>query len=266
MLKINQYVRAQSLEEAYTLYQKKSSVLLGGMLWLKLQNRTVGTAIDLCGLELDRIEETQEGFRIGAMVSLRTLETHPGLNEWTGGAVARCLSPIVGVQFRNLATIGGSISGKFGFSDPLTLLLALGAELEFYHKGRVSLEQWLALPAERDILTAVLLSKEPIRVDYRSMRNTATDFPVLTCVLCRTAGETRCALGARPGTAVLFRDDHGLLGEEITRETAAAFAEETADRAVFGSNTRGSADYRRRLAQVLIRRGLLAIEEGQEWN
>ena len=80
MLKIKQYVKAQSLEEAYTLYQKKSSVVLGGMLWLKMQNKNVGAAIDLSGLHLDEIEETPDEFRIGAMVSLRMLEVHPGLN------------------------------------------------------------------------------------------------------------------------------------------------------------------------------------------
>ena len=32
----NQYVRAESLEEAYGLYQKKNNFVLGGMLWLKL--------------------------------------------------------------------------------------------------------------------------------------------------------------------------------------------------------------------------------------
>ena len=50
MIKIKEYVKVQSLEEAWQLNQKKSSVILGGMLWLKMQNRNVGTAIDLSGL------------------------------------------------------------------------------------------------------------------------------------------------------------------------------------------------------------------------
>ena len=74
MLTIKRYVRAQSLDEAYTLCQKRANVVLGGMLWLKTQNRTVDTAIDLSGLGLDTIEETPEAFRLGAMVSLRQLE------------------------------------------------------------------------------------------------------------------------------------------------------------------------------------------------
>ena len=262
MLKINRYVRAQSLEEAYTLYQKKGSIVLGGMLWLKLQNRTVGTAIDLCELGLDRVEETEDEFRIGAMVSLRTLETHEGLNALTQGAMKECLSPIIGVQFRNLATIGGSISGRFGFSDPLTLFLALGARLEFYNQGVVSLEQWLASPAERDILVRVILPKGGLQAAYRSMRNTATDFPVLTCAVCRRNGTLACAVGARPASAVLVCDEEDLLGQGITEESAATFGTYAAERLQFGSNNRGSAEYRRKICSVLVRRALLSMKEG----
>ena len=64
MIKFKDYVRAQSLEEAYTLCQKKRNVVLGGMLWLKMQRRSAGTAIDLCDLGLNYIEETPEEFRM----------------------------------------------------------------------------------------------------------------------------------------------------------------------------------------------------------
>ena len=35
MLKIKQYVKAESLEQAYELNQKKTNRIVGGMLWLK---------------------------------------------------------------------------------------------------------------------------------------------------------------------------------------------------------------------------------------
>ena len=66
MFYYNQYVRAQSLDEAYELYQKKPNFVLGGMLWLKMKNKTLGTAIDLCDLGLDQIDEDENEFRIGA--------------------------------------------------------------------------------------------------------------------------------------------------------------------------------------------------------
>ena len=110
MFYYNQYVRAKSIEEAYELYQKKSNVVLGGMLWLKMMNKTCGTAIDLCDLGLDQIEEDETQFRIGAYVSLRELETNKALDAYTHGAMAESVRHIVGVQFRNVATLGGSIS------------------------------------------------------------------------------------------------------------------------------------------------------------
>ena len=77
MMTIREYKRAESLEEAWQLNQKRPNRVLGGMIWLKMENINVGTAIDLSGLGLDTIEETDEGFSIGAMVTLRQLELPP---------------------------------------------------------------------------------------------------------------------------------------------------------------------------------------------
>ena len=73
MITIKNYVRARSLEEAWELNQGKRSRILGGMLWLRLANDSVDTAIDLCDLGLDKVEESDEAFFIGAMVTLRDL-------------------------------------------------------------------------------------------------------------------------------------------------------------------------------------------------
>ena len=81
MMTIREYKRAESLEEAWQLNQKKANRVLGGMIWLKMENINVGTAIDLSGLGLDTIEETEDSFSIGAMVTLRQLEQHPGLEN-----------------------------------------------------------------------------------------------------------------------------------------------------------------------------------------
>ena len=129
MMTIREYKRAESLEEAWQLNQKRPNRVLGGMIWLKMENINVGTAIDLSGLGLDTIEETDDGFSIGAMVTLRQLELNPGLAAYTDGAVRESVRHIVGVQLRNLATVGGSIYSRFGFSDVLTMFLALNASV-----------------------------------------------------------------------------------------------------------------------------------------
>ena len=98
---IREYKRAESLEEAWQLNQKKSNRVLGGMVWLKMGKMQIGTAIDLSGLGLDTIEETGEEFRIGCMVTLRDLELDPGLNSYTDGAARES------VRHRNTAIVYG---------------------------------------------------------------------------------------------------------------------------------------------------------------
>lgn len=253
MLRIKEYIRPQSLEEAYQLCQKKGNVVLGGMLWLKMQNRSVNTAIDLQDLGLDAIEETDEAYRIGAMVTLRRLEQHEGLNALTHGAMAECVRHIVGVQFRNLATVGGSVWGRFGFSDVLTLLMAMGAKVELYNGGVMSVEAFTHLPREtRDILVSVIVPKTVGRTVYLSQRNVSTDFPVLTCAVSETESGVVCAVGARPAMAVCVK---GLSG------TPEAVAETVAEQLRFGSNVRAGAEYRRRICRVLVRRAMEAMND-----
>ena len=90
MMTIREYARPATLEEAWQLNQKKPNRVLGGMLWLKMEKINVGTAIDLSALGLDTIEETDTEIIIGAMATLRDLETNAALNAYTAGAAGGC--------------------------------------------------------------------------------------------------------------------------------------------------------------------------------
>lgn len=263
MLTIKQYVRPQTLDEAYALCQKRSNAVLGGMLWLKMQNRTVNTAIDLCDLGLGEIQEEENCWRIGAMVSLRDLETHAGLNHLTQGAMKEALRHIVGVQFRNCATIGGSLYGRFGFSDVLTLFEVLDARVLLHHAGELSILEFAELQkGTRDILTHVVIPKKPMQVAYFSQRNTATDFPALSCAVSYMDGAYACAVGARPSSARVVCDPEGILSAGITEDSAQAFGDYVAGQLDFTSNLRGSGEYRKKICPVLVRRALLSLQEG----
>ena len=248
MITIQKYVRAKSLEEAWQLNQDKRSRILGGMLWLRLGSNTVGTAIDLCDLGLNTIEETEDAFSIGAMVTLRDIEVHERLNAYCGNAVAHAVKDIVGVQLRNMATVGGSIWGRFGFSDVLTVFLALDSYVELYKGGIVPLEQFARMKKDNDVLVRLIVKKTPCKVIYSSMRNQRTDFPVIACAVARMNGEYRASIGARPASAMLIRS-----------EEKEGFAAYVAANAPTDSNVRGSAAYRTHLINVLVERAMAEL-------
>ena len=243
MITIQKYVRAQSLEEAWQLNQNKRNRVLGGMLWLRLGRGSVNTVIDLCDLGLNTIEETEEQFSIGAMATLRDLELHEGLNGYTGGAVANAVKDIVGVQFRNMATVGGSIWGRFGFSDVLTVFLAMDAYVELYKGGIVPLEQFARMKKDNDILVRLIVKKTPCKIVYSSVRNQRTDFPVLACAVAEMNGQYRASIGARPARALL-----------LCSEKSEDFPAFVAENAPTEGNIRGSAAYRTHLIKVLVSR------------
>lgn len=258
MITIQNYVRAQSLEEAWQLNQKKRNRIVGGMLWMKMGKGSIGTAIDLCDLGLDRITETEEEFSIGAMVSLRQIEQHEGLNAYTCGAAAKAVQDIVGVQFRNLATVGGSLWGRFGFSDVLTVFLAMDSYVELYKGGIVPLEEFAVMKHDNDILVRLIVRKNPGKFVYQAMRIQRTDFPVLTCAASQVNGETKVVIGARPSRAMVLRDEKQLLANGLC-EGAEAFAAYAAETVPTGGNLRGSAAYRTHLVRVLTQRSLTEL-------
>lgn len=259
MLTIRNYCVPASLEEGYDLLQKKGSAVLGGGCWLNMGRTALNWAIEVNHLLSHAIEEREDCFVIGAMTTLRTFETHPGLNAFFHGLPARTVQPIVGVPFRNCATVGGSVYGRFGFSDVLTLLLALDCQVELFHAGVMPLERFLSY-AGKDILTHVILRKTVNRAAIRSVRRNANDFPVLVCAVSEQDGVLRAAVGARPNKARLAVD-------RLDDGDAAAFAARVTERMTFGSNLRGSADYRAHLSRVLLGRCVEELKGGEdEWK
>lgn len=259
MITFQKYVKAENLEEAYTLNQSKNNKIIGGMLWLRLGSASYNTLIDISGLGLDTITEDDDQYTIGAMVPLRVLETNQSLNEYTNNAIHDALMDIVGVQFRNLATVGGSIWGRFGFSDVLTVLLSLDSYVTLYKGGIMPLSDFAKQNYDNDILLNIIIKKQPCKCVYDAVRIQRTDFPVLTCAISDIAGKYKIAIGARPSRACLFEDKNGILASGITDESATLLANELEQSVPTSSNNRGSGEYRSRLVNVLVKRNLVRL-------
>ncbi|MCR4628941.1 MAG: FAD binding domain-containing protein [Clostridium sp.] len=267
MFRISEYKKVQSLQEAWELNQKKSTRTAGGMTWLRLRHNPAGTFVDLSGLGLDRIEETEDEIRIGCMVTLRNLEMSEVMDRYTEGAAKAAVCHIIGVQFRNMATVGGSIFGRFGFSDVLTLFLALDTCVEMYRGSEktelVPLTEFAAAKPDRDILTRIIIRKEKLHAAYESVRtNASTDFPALTAAgALLEDGSIRLVIGAKPQRAERVPAAENWKAERafaerseetplLTEETIRAFAEEARKTVKTGSNMRGSSRYRSALVGV----------------
>ena len=256
MAKYRNYVMAQSLDEAYALNQKKSSVIVAGNMWLRMCGLNKQMAIDLSALGLDGITETEDAFCIGSMATLRALEIHEGLNCAFGGVFAKALAPIVGTQFRNTATVGGSVYSRFGFSDVSALLLALGADVVLHKRGVVKLADYQKEAWDRDIITQIRIAKGQ-RADVQSVRVSATDIPTLVCAAAKSDEGLRIVLGARPARAVI-------VAQGLDADAPQSIYEEIAAKTAFGTNLRASEAYRRKVAPVLMERAAKACQEVTE--
>lgn len=262
MLTFEKYVRPETPREAYDLLQQERlATVVGGMMWLRLADRTAPLAIDLSRCGLDQIEETDDAFRIGAMVTLGQLERHERFAAATCGVFTEAVRDIVGTQFRNLATVGGSVFSRMGFSDVVCTLLALDAEVELEGAGVMPIIPFVERGARRDLLTHVIVRKHHYQAAYACVRNAATDFSALNAAAALWQGSWHVTVGARPKKATLVTG-----GERIPLRRDFSPAEldavcELVEGLDYGSDLRASAEWRRAVAPELVRRALTAAAD-----
>ena len=250
MYKAQAYRFPDTVAEAMRVLLKyRPNAIIGGGCWMKQNRKQYRTLVDLSLLGLDQIEEKDGYFEIGAMVTLRDLETSPLLESWLGKVWKDMLVPIVGTQFRNCATVGGTVFSRFGFSDVLTLLMVLDTTVVLGDGRELSLEEFCNGPREKMLITHIRIKKTATKAAYRAFRRTATDLPTLTMAVSCTDGAWKVAVGARPMMAKLCpAAAEALAAGDMTAAKEAVCAMN------FGTNMRGTAEYRKHLAGVLLQR------------
>ena len=162
------------------------------------------------------------------MATLHDIETHEGLNKEFQNLFKEAVRHIVGVQFRNCATIGGSIFPKLGFSDVLTAFLACDTQVILYKKGEVPLREFIYIPTDNDAVAKTQYGFETV-------------------------------LGARPKHAEVVVDE--VVADAFSSEEVADYAKRVIGKLQYGSNIRGSEQYRKQLSKVLIGRCISRLTE-----
>lgn len=261
MFTVIDIVQPDTVEEAYSILNKrKTNQVIGGSAFLRMGKKRIGTGIELSNLNLDYIKEDEDYIEIGSMTTFRTLETSQIVKENFGSIIEDSVKDIIGIQFRNVVTVGATVFSKYGFSDLIVALLSLDTEVELYKAGRISLEEFLNRDYEKDLLIKVYIKKTNKNASYKSLRNAKSDYPLLNVSVSKHMGKFKLCVGARPQKATIAKKASEFLSNNEVNEVNIDKAIEIAsEELTFGSNMRASRDYRKAMSKVLLKRAIMEV-------
>lgn len=236
-----EYHRPQTIEEAVQLLER--GVPLAGGTAVTPARAQMQAVIDLQDLGLDGMEVGEAGFSFGAALTLQALvEAGDRLPQ----ALVQACRLEAGWNIRNRASMAGTVVSADGRSPLVTVLLALGAELELaLADERIPLAGFLADVRRSGLITAVHAGR-PDRLLYEQVARAPFDRPQV-CVAAARSDHTRLALGG-------FGQHPALLeGDDLVAAAQAAYAE--------ADDAWASGEFRSQVAGVLTARLLDQIQE-----
>lgn len=261
-MEIKQYVKPHSLEEAYLILSRsKYNTILGGGVWMKYTKRQIDTMIDLSNLSLNHIIDRHDEIEIGAQTTLRDIEVHPSIQSIGNGFLSQAIGSIVGVGFRNVATLGGSIIGKYPFSDLITAMLCLPVTLKFYPEEVMSLHAFLEQKEKHHaILTHIIIKKTKGKGYFKKVSNTMLDFAILN-VACFDDGKMKIAIGSRPAKPILAIDAMDMYNHASQKDDQliASIGDCILKTIPCADDDRGTKEYREVLAKTYVMRGIKEV-------
>jgi len=264
---VEKYYKATSLDDALkVLSQDPSNAILGGGTWIKQSRQKINTLVDLVDLNLNQVRVFETCIEVGAMTTLRDMETNPDIIKLGNGFLSHAISQILGIPFRNIATIGGTIFGRYAFSDIITPLLTLDVTLIFHNSKAVKLKDYIVQKGKlKDVLIAIQIGKDTGRAFFKKVSNTPLDFSMLNIAVHRINQTYFIALGARPGVAMLAETAMAMLndGSSISESLIQSVAEQVIKELPMTSNQLASDVYRKELAKAYVIRGIKEVMDNE---
>jgi aerobic carbon-monoxide dehydrogenase medium subunit len=275
------YFAPDSLAEVYDLlgrYGDDAKLIAGGTALVILMRQNLvrpSAVVSLRRLnELAGIEAENGGLRIGALATHRQVEVSPLVAERTR-VLSDTIRHVATIRIRNVGTLGGNLAHADPNQDPPATLIALGATVELSSaqgSRRVPLDEFFTDYYETalqpgEVVTAIHVPGLPSRAGAafsKFLPRTADDYATVSAAVVVTPDESgqkcqevRIALGSAGSTPIRARQaEDALRGQELTDanlRAAAAVAKTEVDPI---SDIRGSADYKRDMAEVWVRRTL----------
>ncbi|MGN0976217.1 MAG: FAD binding domain-containing protein [Gemmiger sp.] len=241
---------------------------------------TVEYLIDLKHIPgLDYLEyDEEEGLRIGALTTLRTIETSPLVRE-KNPAVAHAAKVIASTQVRAKGTLVGNICNASPSCDSGPNLLAQNAKIlvQGPNKDRYIMAEDFFTGVKRtslepgEIVTGVVFPplKEGQRCVYiKHAVRKAMDLAIIGVAVNLTmegnfCKDARIALGAVATTPILApKAAECLIGKELTDDVIIAASEAAMNSCHPISDIRASAEYRKDMIRVFTKRAIRQALEG----
>ena len=277
-----EFHQATGLDHAFALlsdYGDDARLMSGGtalVLQMKQRFSQPGHVIGLRRIPgLSAIEETEDGsVRIGGLCTQRQVENHPLITEripLVAGAYRHVATP----RIRNMATVGGGLAHGDPNQDPPPSLIALGASVILSSANGVE----RIVPAEElfvdyfetdvrpgEIITGLVVPPAPDGAGTAYLKflpRTADDYATVSVAAVVTpdaagnCGDVRIVLGSVGLTPIRATAAEDALRSQPLTDAAIREAAATVQDAVDPlDDHRGSAEYKREMAEVFTRRAV----------
>ena len=280
---VEAFYRPGTVREALRLLQNgknRARVVAGGTDLVVEGNRSIRVLIDITHAGLSYIRRRGNACVIGATTTMATIENSPAIRALAGGILARAAATCGSVQIRNMATLGGNLANGSPAADTAAALLALDAEVVLADaRGRRKIPLTAFYSGLRKtapgkaLLVEVAIPALPRggRWSFQKLGRTESDISLVNAVAGLQldskgrAKWARIALGAVAPTPIrAVHAEKFLAGRKVEESTLAEVCGEAAREARPITDVRASAEYRREMCRVLVRRALQECAAGTE--
>ena len=277
-LKPFEYFEPRAIEEAVrilSMYGEEAKVLAGGvdlvprMRQHKIKPACVVSIQRIPGL--DYVEEDSAGLRIGALTTLGSIELSPVIQK-NYVIIYEAIQGIASTQVKNMGTAVGNLCVGTPASDMAPPLSVLDAKLKIVstvseriisiEKFFIGVNQTVLQPDE--IVTEILLPSASARIgsSFLKLVRTAGDIAkinvaVAVTITNNTFKEAKVALGSVAPTLIRAKKaEETLRGKKLDQRVIETAARVAAEEVRPITDIRSTAEYRKEVTTVLVRRAL----------
>ena len=266
-----------SVGEAIRMLRKGGSaarIVAGGTDLVVQADRSIRSLVDIKQLGLDFIRRRGNECIIGATTTLTAIEESPVTSALATGILARAASTCGSIQIRNMATVGGNLANASPAADMATPLLVLEAHVvvaSLRGRRKVPLADFFLGPhktaAAGGLLMEIVIPMPPragrIGWSFQKLGRVEGDIALVSAsagLQFDRAGRCqwgRIALGAVGPTPLRARNAERLLeGKPLDMGLIERVSDEVTREVRPVTDVRATAEYRREMSQVLVRRAL----------